>query len=301
MCIRDSYHTCSHRENGTACWGRNNYGQLGDGTMVDKSIPVAVASLGVDVELLSLGSDHSCATKTDGSLWCWGFNSYGQVGNGTTTNQSVPVVVGGAPPIIDILALGGAHTCAKASDGGVWCWGLNTDGQVGDGTTVNRQTPVELAALGKTGVTVSPGWFHTCALKSDDTVWCWGDNEFGQLGTGTAIDSTTPVATVSLGPTVQEIISGGYHSCAIKAGGSVWCWGLNATGQLGDGTTENKTSPVEVTSLIEPAVGLAAGVDYTCAWTADDRLFCWGGNGFGQLGDGTTQDKTSPVEVNLCP
>ncbi|MBI4700605.1 MAG: hypothetical protein HY744_05490 [Deltaproteobacteria bacterium] len=195
------------------------------------------------------------------------------------------------------VATGGYHTCAVKKDGTLWCWGRNADGELGDGTTQSKSSPVQVSALGTSALAVAAGGYHTCAVKAGGTLWCWGNNEYGQLGDGTTQDETSPVQVSVLGTSALAVAGGQAHTCAVKAGGTLWCWGRNANGQLGDGTTQDKTSPVQVPALGTSALAVAAGNDHTCAVKAGGTLWCWGNNEYGQLGDGTTQKKLSPVQV----
>jgi hypothetical protein len=185
------------------------------------------------------GWGHTCAIKQDGSLWCWGRNDYGQLGDGTNTDKTTPVQITSE---VSSVALGGDHTCAVKTDGSLWCWGNNDFGQLGDGTNTSRTTPVQITS----GVSsVALGLHHTCAVKTDGSLWCWGVNWYGQLGDGTNTDKTTPVQITS---GVSSVALGRGHTCAVKTDGSLWCWGVNASGQLGDGGGW-KNTPVYIMNL----------------------------------------------------
>jgi len=287
------YHTCALKEDGTVwCWGRNSEGQLGDGTTTNRLTPVQVNNLSGVVQITA-GDLHTCAVKQDGTVWCWGYNRYGQLGDGTTTNRLTPVQVKNLSNVVQIAA-GHLHTCALKQDGTVWCWGNNSDGQLGDGTTTNRYTPVQVQNL--TGVVqVAAGYVHTCALKQDSTIWCWGNNSYGQLGDGTTNDRLTPVKANILG---SRITAGGWYTCTFsQSGGTVWCWGENYYGQFGDGTTAIlKTSPVMMKHS-GGTVQAATGHWHTCVLKQDGTVWCCGWNGYGQLGDGTTTNRYTLVQV----
>jgi alpha-tubulin suppressor-like RCC1 family protein len=192
-------------------------------------------------------------------------------------------------------SLGAAHTCALLADGTAKCWGNNYDGQLGDGTFIDKNTPVTVSGL-TNAVAIAGGAAHTCALLSDGTAKCWGNNYYGQLGDGTFIDKNTPV-TVSGLTNAVAIAASFYHTCALLSDGTAKCWGRNDYGQLGDGTNTNKNTPVTVSGLTN-AVAIAAGGYHTCALLADGTAKCWGYNGNGQLGDGTFIDKNTPVTVS---
>jgi len=258
---------------------------------------------------IALGGFHTCALLGDGTLQCWGRNDYGQLGNvsAPATLVTAPTEVGGLTGVA-ALSAGGYHNCALLSDSSIWCWGRNDKGQLGNGTPVAQSTaPTKVVGIGP-AVMVSSGAYHTCALLVDETVWCWGWNEFGQLGNGTLLDSATPTQVLGGISSATVIASGGHHSCAVLADGTMRCWGGNDYGQLGNGTLIPSGSivgtnvggavpvPTQVTG-IATAVTASAGFVHTCALLADGTLRCWGWNGYGELGDGTTNEATAPTQV----
>jgi len=299
-------HSCALIHDGSVrCWGRNADGQLGDGTRTDRHTPVAVSGL-TSVTALAAGVDHSCAVLANGTMRCWGFNAYGQLGDGTTTRRLTPVTVAafsGDPFARDAFAVAVAasnHTCAISAFGSVLCWGLNADGQLGDGSTTNRSTPPDVGVSGVVGATaVSTGSLHTCVLDDLHRARCWGDNAFGEVGDGTLTDRRKSVEVTGLG-TALAITVGGGHSCALQADGSLRCWGLNVVGELGDGTTSASSTPTVVSggSGGISARDVAAGGSHTCAVRASGAAACWGRNTDGELGDGTQTSRLSPVEVS---
>ena len=283
---------------GVKCWGSNSNGQLGDGTTTARAMPASVNGLAGGVSGLRLGAFHSCALTSGGGVKCWGNNGSGQLGDGTTTTRSIPADVNGLTSGMIAIAAGWYHTCALTSSGGVKCWGQNSNGQMGDGTTVQRPTPVDVNGLTSGVVGVAAGYSHTCALTSSGGVKCWGLNGSGQLGDGTTTQRTTPVDVSGLTSGVVGIAAGHSHTCALTTGGGVRCWGMNGNGQLGDGTTTNRSTPVDVTGLTSGVAAVAAGYSHTCALTTGGGVKCWGYNSNGQLGDGTTTQRTAPVDVS---
>ncbi|WP_147273227.1 S8 family serine peptidase [Anaerobacterium chartisolvens] len=289
-------HTLALKDDGTvwAC-GYNYYGQLGDGTKVDRSVPVQVTGLS-GVTAIAAGQYRSIALKDDGTIWTWGYNYYGQLGDGTTMDRTTPVQVNG---LSDITAVAACyyHTVALKDDGTVWTWGNNENGQLGDGTTINRTTPVQVSGLsGITGVAAGSG--HTIVLKNDGTVWTWGRNSYGQLGDGTTTSSRIPVQVSGLSGLsgITDVAAGSEHTIALKNDGTVWTWGYNSYGQLGDATTTNRATPAQVNGL-NGITAMAEGNRHTIAVKYDGTVWTWGDNAYGQLGNGTSEKSTIPLQI----
>jgi alpha-tubulin suppressor-like RCC1 family protein len=291
-------HTCAMFDDGRVmCWGWNGHGQLSDGTITQHSTPVDVIGLSSGVTALATGRFHTCALTSTGGVKCWGSNLAGQLGDGTTTQRSMPENVNGLTGDITLLVTGESHTCALTSAGGVKCWGSNHSGQLGDGTTTDSTIPVDVSGLSSGVTALATGQMHTCALTSSGGVKCWGYNWAGQLGDGTTTQRNTPVDVNGLTSVVTALEGGWYHTCALIGGGKVKCWGWNGSGQLGDGTTDNRSTPVNVSGLSGGVTALAAGVEHTCALLNGGGVKCWGWNNYGEVGDGTTTQRNTPVDV----
>ncbi len=368
------YHTCALTSGGgVKCWGYNEGGQLGNGSDVDSSTPVDVAGLGSDVVAVAAGGSHTCAVTTAGAVKCWGWNLYGQLGDGTPTARATPVGVSGLDAGVTAVAAGTWHACALTAEGGVKCWGANEFGQLGDGVSGSptgafldgslqnmagvaqigpgdsSPTPVDVTDLSSGVRAITAGAFHSCALTTTGVVKCWGHNEYGQLGGvaddpvgspggafvdglaqnmaagsggGAAASSATPVTVAGLGAGVRAVAAGAFHNCAVTSAGGVKCWGRNDQGQLGtapgapepdgspagafvDGTPRGLdappnprgTTPVAVPGLAVGVSAVSAGNAHSCAVSTTGAVKCWGGNAYGQLGNGTNAATPTPATV----
>ena len=233
---------------------------------------------------LALGKGHTCAIDAGGGLRCWGSNSNGQLGDGTTTDRHVPTPVVGLSSGVLAVATGAFHTCALLQSGALKCWGANDKGQLGDGTQTERHTPVQVSGLSSGVVAVTAGGEHTCAVLSSGAAQCWGSNDSQQIGDATGNDRSVPTPVMRLTSGVTMVTAGAAHTCALVDTGTVKCWGDNTVGQLGDGTTWNASRPVSVTGLTGTTAFLAAGAWHTCAVSTTGTVSCWGSNMAGQLG-----------------
>jgi alpha-tubulin suppressor-like RCC1 family protein len=257
--------------------------------------PTRVPNL-TSVTHVSVGANHDCALRSTGRVWCWGSNVDGELGDGTTMTRLVPGRVVHLTRVVQVSANGfGSFTCARRSDGTVWCWGSNDYG-LGDGTpATSRLAPVAVKGLPGPATDVSVGSVHACVRLEDRSVWCWGGNGAGGLGDGTRRNRLA--ATKSLMANARAVTAGAAgHTCATTRAHRARCWGYNASGQLGDGTTMNRTAPVAVVGL-SGVRSVDAGDDHTCAVLTDHTIRCWGQNGNGQLGDGTTVPRSVPGPV----
>lgn len=301
------YHSCALTTGGAVgCWGANSVGELGTGTTSEPiSFPVPVNGLGGGVTAITTTWEHTCALTIGGAVKCWGWNEFGQLGDGSTIDRFAPVQVSGLTGGVTQIAAGGYHACALVG-GGVKCWGRNTGGQLGDGTRTNRLTPVDVVGLGGGVGAITAGLNHTCALTTSGAMKCWGLNDYGGLGDGTTTDRAEPVDVTGLSSGVTAISGGHEHTCAIVNGGAM-CWGLDSEGQVGNGVDGGfvRTTPRLVSGLSSGVKTITAGGTHTCAIVGDGAAKCWGNNGSGQVGDNTNSSRHAPVDVlvdgNVAP
>lgn len=266
-------------------WGGNAYGQLGDGTTVNKLVPTQIGS-STDWESVAAGFGHSVAIKNNGTLWTWGFNLNGQLGDGTNVNKTVPTQIGTATNW-EMVKVKGQHNIALKSNGTLWAWGSNSFSQLGDGTAINRFTPVQIGT-GTNWQSIGTGGAHSMAIKTDGTLWCWGFNSNGQLGDGTSTNRFVPTQIGSA--TNWKSVSGGsYFTIATKTNNSLWTWGRNYNGELGLGNTADKNIPNQVGTATNWD-RIAAGEDYALATRTYGALFAWGYDSEGQLGNGSSTE-----------
>jgi cysteine-rich repeat protein len=296
-----AYHTCALVEGGAVkCWGLNLYGGLGNASYVSTSSPVDVAGLGSGVRAIASGGYHTCALLEGGSVKCWGVNWYGELGDGTQNSSNVPVDVVGLGSGVRAVAAGMFHTCAVTTGGGVVCWGANGEGQLGDYSSTDRSSPVNVYGLGLGFADVDCGDYHSCARTEAGWLKCWGGNWGGQLGNNTYSESSIPVDVAGMSSGVRSFSLGGEHSCALLDSGALRCWGANWTGQIGDGSVIYRPMPVDVMGSGVSAV--TAGGEHTCALLDGGETYCWGGNWSGQVGDGTLAVRTVPAAIgSLAP
>ena len=318
---------CARMSNGTVtCSGLNESGELGNGTTDATVRPVVVKNLAgtgplTGASQVATGNFFACALMTSGVLECWGDNSYGQLGNGTTTSSLLPVVVKnskGTGPLTGVvqIAVGKYHACARLADTTIDCWGHNGYYALGDNTTTDHLLPNPVLNSAGTGplrnqVWISVSQYDSCSVQSDGSARCWGLNEFGTLGDGTEAPRARPAGVKAAAgnmflANVKTISTAPAHTCALLKTGVVDCWGLNSFGQLGDGTVTTRLRPVAVKSsggagplvhVTQLTTGGGSSGDHSCALLSNGTAVCWGGNFFGQLGDSTKVDRHRPVGV----
>lgn len=290
-------HTCALRTDASLwCWGYNDHGQLGLGSLTPRVRvnPIRVGT-GNDWRGVSVGESHTCATKVDGALWCWGRGTAGVLGNGTTTDSSSPLRVGTATDWQSVSA-GEFYSCGTRTGGSLWCWGDNGYGQLGDGTYETRLVPTRIGT-GTPWATVSAGSTHTCATTTAAGLFCWGYNGDGQVGNGS--DYPFVFAPVPVGQSVawRTVTTSGYgHSCAVAVDGGAWCWGRNYNGELGLGDQAVRYVPARIGTDTGWSA-ISTGGMHSCASRTDGTLWCWGLNSSSELGQGGTTSHSSPVRV----
>lgn len=303
-------HATAIKTNGTLwAWGFNNLGQIGAGGTDTYSIPIQIASQvgSSSWNNISCGGTHTAAVNDDGSLWVWGYNGHGELGDYTNLNRSLPVqtIFGGND--WTQVSCGYYYTAAIKNDSSLWLWGFNNSGQLGidviQNTSGGMQTlrvssPIQTQASGNNWAQVSCGDSHVGAIKNDGTLWMWGANDSGQLGTDSySAFIPSPVQTIMGGTDWKQVSCYTNHTAAIKNDGTLWMWGLNFAGQLGDGTIDNKSSPVQTTAAGTNWFRLATGPGYqTVAIKNDGTLWAWGDDAYGQLGT-TTTNISLPIQI----
>jgi hypothetical protein len=280
-------HSCALAGDAPLCWGANNLGELGDGTVDDTFEPTAPSGLDSGIARISAGGHHTCAVTTEGGALCWGLNVNGALGDGTDTARLTPVGVSGLSSGVRAISAGAYHTCAVTVESAAFCWGYNYYGQLGDGTQSDAWTAAPVDGLSSGVVSISAGDNHTCALMQGGGVRCWGARDYGQLGDGkiSMFPRSTPVAVGHL-PRVSSLSAGREHTCVVTNAGAARCWGRGDWGQLGDGHRENRPTPVEVDFLSSGVTAISAGGLHSCAVTVTGAALCWGSNTHGQLGNG---------------
>jgi alpha-tubulin suppressor-like RCC1 family protein len=277
-----TYHTCALLRGGTIeCWGDNTFGELGNGTKSLMSSPPVLVSGITDATAVSAGGSSTCAVLTGGTVECWGMNGEGQPGNGTTATSSVPVVVSGVSGATEVSVGGAGFSCALISDGSIDCWGLNTLGQLGNGSKVD-ESPLPSRVVGMTdAVAVGAETISACALNSNGAVYCWGGNSSGELGNGSTKLSRTRSRVLGI-TNVVAISGGSLFTCALVSGGSIDCWGDIS---LNYGSPAPRLIRGRVRGITDPRA-ISAGSGFACALLSDRTVECWGGNGYGELGNG---------------
>jgi prepilin-type N-terminal cleavage/methylation domain-containing protein len=317
-----STQSCAIASNNLAyCWGSNNSGQLGNNSTTDSLVPVAVNTAGVlsgkTIKSIATGSSTTCAIASDNNAYCWGDNTWGQLGNNSTVNSSIPVAVYTAGVLngktIKSILTDGSETCVIASDNQAYCWGLNSYGRLGNNSTVNSSIPVAVYTAGvlsgKTITAISTGGSQACVIASDGQPYCWGFNFNGQLGNNSTTQSLVPVAVytsgVLSGKTITSISTAGSQVCVVASDNQADCWGFNTMGQLGNNSTTDSHAPVAVynSGVLsgKTLTSVTVGYSHTCVLSSNNQGYCWGYNYYGQLGNNSTTQSLMPVTVVPAP
>lgn len=263
-------------------WGANTYYQLGNTTMANSNLPLLLPGLD-KIKMVSAGSYHSMALKNDGTVWTWGNNLHGELGNGTNIESHIPAMITSLTNVKKIVATVNAFSLALKNDGTLWAWGNNQYGQLGDGTTTDKFSPIQIL---NNVIDVAAGYSHVLAIKSDSSVWAWGDNAFGQLGINSTLNSNVPIQIPTLS-NIRSVSAGFSYSFAVNNNGSLFSWGGNETGQLGHGDTTTRYTPAQVSSLTD-ILEIKGGNGHALAIRSDTTVWAWGSKIYGQLGDGSS-------------
>lgn len=294
-------HTCGvHVEVGTACWGSNDQYQLGSGAPVQVLEPVQVVG-GIEFTVVSAGPQHTCGLGVDLHAYCWGQGSSGQLGNGSGTTRSTPVPV--TLPLgvtLNSISVGWTHSCGVSTDGDTYCWGYNSNGQLGNGSTTNSNVPIPVnLPTGVTLTNITAGFLHSCGVSTNGAAYCWGRGNYGQLGNGSTTSSSIPaLVNFATGMTLTNITARYYHSCGVSTNGDAYCWGRGNFGQLGNGSTADSEMPVPVNLPNGVTLtNITAGYYHSCGVSTNGTAYCWGYGNDGQLGNGSTANRSTPVEV----
>ena len=291
-------HSCALAGTGEAyCWGANDSGQLGNGSITLSTMPVAVSGKVIFVSL-SAGATHTCGVTKTGNAYCWGGNWHGQLGNGSLDGEqqhecchTEPIRVIGGLSFLEVTT-GGIHTCGVIKNGKPYCWGIANYGRLGLGysSVLNLPTPTAVSTSSEF-LSINPGGFYTCGLANTKIAYCWGASANGELGSGSSVGKQDVPVPVSENVHFSSISAGNNHTCGVTPDGSVYCWGANRFGQIGDGSTENRYIPTTVSSDRKFKLISSGGNDFsghTCGVTTDGKVMCWGDNHWGQLGNGAT-------------
>jgi alpha-tubulin suppressor-like RCC1 family protein len=288
-------HTCGLTAGGNAyCWGWNEFGQVGDGTTTDRTSPMLVSG-DLRFQTLSAAGAHTCGVASDGVSYCWGRNADGELGDGSTMQRTSPTLVSGGLTFQSLVG-GFFHTCGVTPAGAAYCWGRNLNGQLGDGTSDQRLSPTAVSGT-LTFQSLAGGGYHTCGVVGDGAAHCWGNSFYGQMGNGEFAFNTFSPVPVGGGLTFRSLSAGSAHNCGLTADDLVYCWGFNSNGQVGDGSTDDRSLPVEIGSGLN-LQSVALGNGQSCGVTTQAIAYCWGWNATGQVGDGTTTDRLGPVKVS---
>lgn len=279
-------------------WGSNLNGELGDNTTIAKSSPVQTIGAATNWRQVSCNITSIHGIKTDGTLWCWGLNVFGTLGTNNTTNRSSPVqTISTGTNWTSVSANWGYAVAALKTGGTLWTWGYNVTGNLGINNTINQSSPVQTISTGTNWASVSMGQGNCAGIKTDGTLWIWGSNSNGELGDNTRISKSSPVQTIGAATNWSQVSCGAGHTAAIKTDGTLWTWGANSLGQLGDNTTIRQSSPIQTVSGGTNWKFCFAGYQVQAALKTNGSLWTWGENTSGYLGTGDVTHRSSPVQT----
>lgn len=298
------YHTCAvNVDHQVYCWGRNNIGQLGNGSTTDSSTPVLVQGLErAGVTTVVSGSLHTCAYERNGRAWCWGSNRDGKLGAGKdAVFSAIPVLVLAPVDQVISLSIGATFTCASGETGQTWCWGEGSFGQTGNKIYKSSPIPQEIVKTIPEVDHISSGWFHTCALSSNNEISCWGKNYEGELGNSSTVSraEAVTISGVHTKTGVSLLAAGGRSTCAGTLDHQVYCWGKNDYGQVGDGIPKDQLFPKLISTSESGIIGLTLGASHACYLTENNQLWCWGANDHYQLGVSSPVVVTDPMLIDV--
>ena len=278
-------------------WGSNDVGRLGDNSVVSESSPVQTISAGTNWKQVSASLGNVSTIKTDGTLWLWGYGPVGRLGNNSTISVSSPVQTISGGTNWKQVSGGAAHAAAIKTDGTLWLWGCETTGRLGANVIISRSSPIQTISGGTNWCRVSAGGFHTIATKNDGTLWTFGYNAFGQIGSGTTANASSPVQTISGGTNWRHISTGLSTSAAVKDDGTLWLWGFGGGGRLGTDSTLAQSSPVQTVSGGTNWKQVSLGCHHSAAIKTDGTLWLWGCGACGRLGSNSEASVSSPVQT----
>jgi len=278
-------------------WGQNSSGQLGDGTIIHRSSPVQTIAGGSNWIKVSSNRDWTAAIKSDGTLWTWGYGGYGSLGDNTIIHRSSPVQTIAGGSTWSKVATSRTSTYGIKTDGTLWAWGKNNSAGLADTTSVSKSSPIQTIAGGNNWSSISANGFNAAAIKTDGTLWIWGSATYGGMGAGAVTSADSPIQTISGGTNWRQVSLGEYHVMGLKTDGTLWTWGYNQQGSLGINTVINTSSPAQTMASGSNWAQISAGGYHSTAIKTDGTLWTWGNNGNGGLGTNDTTHRSSPVQT----
>jgi alpha-tubulin suppressor-like RCC1 family protein len=278
-------------------WGAGGYGQLGNNSIASQSSPIQTISGGTSWRMVSAGDSHTSAIKTDGTLWVWGCGGLGRLGNNAITNQSSPIQTISGGTNWRTVSAGNGHTGAIKTDGSLWLWGVGDSGRLGNNAITRQSSPIQTISGGTNWRTVNVSTLHTAAIKTDGSLWLWGDGGLGRLGNNEITSQSSPIQTISGGTNWRTVSAGNGHTAAIKTDGTLWLWGVGCFGRLGNNEITSQSSPIQTISGGTNWRTVSAGNGHTAAIKTDGSLWVWGYGGIGQLGNNEITSQSSPIQT----